>query len=215
MLSGKCLRASGVKTAQDGDLMKKTVFLILFLLESTQAQNRAVTAGAGMVVSANPEASKTGVSILRRGGNVIDAAVAVGFALAVVHPSAGNIGGGGFAVAFLKGTGPLTIDFREVAPIRATDTMYLDSLGNFDMSKSTKGALAAGVPGTVAGFYELHRKYGKLPWKDLLEPAISLAWKGFILSRDEAEYRNGYLPELYFYKSSRKYFTKGDRKSVV
>lgn len=190
--------------------MKKIAFLVLFLLGPIQAQNRAVTAGIGMVVSANPEASKVGVAILQRGGNVIDAAVAVGFALAVVHPSAGNIGGGGFAVAFLKGIGPLTIDFREVAPIHATDNMYLDSLGNFDLSKSTRGALSVGVPGTIAGLYEIHRKYGKLPWKALLEPAIILAQKGFVLTRDEAEYRNGYLPELCHYKSTKKYFTKGD-----
>ena len=91
--------------------------------------------------------------------------------------------------------------------------MYLDSLGNFDLSKSTKGALSVGVPGTVAGLYEIHRKYGKLPWKVLLEPAIRLAKKGFVLTQDGAEYRNGVLPELYRYKSSRKYFTKGDSTS--
>ena len=193
--------------------MRRIVFLVLFLPGPILAQNRAVTGEAGMAVSAYPEASRIGVSVLRRGGNVMDAAVAVGFALSVVHPSAGNIGGGGFAVAYLKGTGPLTIDFREVAPMRATENMYLDSLGNFDPSKSTTGALAVGVPGTVAGLFEIHAKYGRLPWKDLLEPSIRLAREGLILTRGEAESLNGVLPELFRYGSSRKYFTKGDSTS--
>ncbi len=187
------------------------LFLLAFIfLEPVQAQNRAVSSCNGMVVSAHAEASRVGIAVLQRGGNVVDAATAMGFALAVVYPGAGNIGGGGFAVAYLAGTGPLALDFRETAPMRATENMYLDSLGNFDMSRSTQGALAVGVPGTVAGLYELHKKYGKLSWDNVLQPAFELAEKGFMLTQDDVDALNRSIPELCRYNASRKYFTKGD-----
>jgi gamma-glutamyltranspeptidase/glutathione hydrolase len=129
----------------------------------------------GMVVSANSFASEVGIAILKKGGNAIDAAVAVQFALAVVYPNAGNIGGGGFMV-YRSATGESnTLDYREKAPSIASKDMYLDSLGNPITKLSLNGHLAAGVPGSVAGMWEAHQKYGKIAWETLLQPAIELA----------------------------------------
>lgn len=145
----------------------------------------------GMVVSAKQQASQVGIDILKKGGNAVDAAVAVQFALAVVYPNAGNIGGGGFMV-FRSSTGESnTLDFREKAPSAASRDMYLDSLGNPIVAKSLSGSLAAGVPGTVAGMVAAHQKYGKLKWVELVEPAIALANQGFSLSEKQAAELNG------------------------
>jgi gamma-glutamyltranspeptidase/glutathione hydrolase len=133
-----------------------------------------------MVVSSHPLASEIGVAILRRGGNAVDAAVAVGFALAVVHPVAGNIGGGGFMVIRMRDGTVRALDFREVAPSRATPDMYVDAAGNITGASLT-GHLAVGVPGSLAGLFEAHHKFGRLPWKDLLAPAITLAREGYAL----------------------------------
>jgi len=133
-----------------------------------------VTGQRAMVVSEHPLSSEVGVDIMRRGGNAIDAAVAVGFAQAVVNPRAGNIGGGGFLVYRTADGQAFTLDFRETAPAAATRNMYLDSAGNLT-DRSVIGALAAGVPGSVAGLYEMHRRFGRLPWRDLVAPAIALA----------------------------------------
>ena len=120
----------------------------------------------GMVVSASKIASQTGVDILKKGGNAIDAAIATAFSLAVTHPTAGNIGGGGFMV-FMNAQGKATtIDFREKAPLASSETMFLDEDGNIKDNSNHKGLLATGVPGTVAGLYLAHQKYGLLPWKD-------------------------------------------------
>jgi len=127
-----------------------------------------------MVVSEHPISSAVGAEILRRGGNAIDAAVAVGFAQAVVNPRAGNIGGGGFLVYRRADGEAFALDYREAAPAAASRDMYLDSLGNLT-DRSVIGALAAGVPGTVAGLWEMHRRFGRLPWRDLVAPAIALA----------------------------------------
>ena len=143
-----------------------------------------------MVVSAHPLATKTGVEILRAGGNAVDAAVAVQFALAVVYPQAGNIGGGGFSIYRTKNGEVSALDYREKAPSAAFEKMYLDSLGEVIPDLSRLGPLAAGVPGTVDGMWELHKKYGKLPWKDLLAPAILLADKGFQITQREADALN-------------------------
>ncbi len=131
-----------------------------------------------MVVSESRDASKAGAQILAAGGNAVDAAVATAFALAVAHPSAGNLTGGGFAVVRTGSGKATTLDFRETAPAAATETMYLDKAGN-PTDKSRIGHLASGVPGSVAGLYELHKKLGKLPWKKVIAPAISLASDGF------------------------------------
>ena len=134
------------------------IFQSTTLTAQTYAKN-------GMVVSANKIASQTGVNILKQGGNAIDAVVATAFSLAVTHPTAGNVGGGGFMV-FMNAEGEATtIDFREKAPLASSETMFLDADGNILNNSNHKGLLAVGVPGTVAGLYLAHQKYGKLPWK--------------------------------------------------
>lgn len=139
----------------------------------------------GMVVSASPFASKVGLDILKKGGNAVDAAVAVQFALAVVYPNAGNIGGGGFMVYRAADGSSNTLDFREKAGAAASRDMYLDQSGAPIVDKSLYGSLAAGVPGSVAGMVTAHEKYGKLPWATLVEPAILLARNGFPLSKQQ------------------------------
>lgn len=140
----------------------------------------------GMVVSAHPEASRVGIDILKKGGNAIDAAVAVQFALAVVYPNAGNIGGGGFMV-YRSGKGEInTLDFREKAAAAASRNMYLDASGVPIVDKSLYGHLAAGVPGSVDGMVEAHQKYGQLTWAQVLQPAINLAQNGFSITKRQA-----------------------------
>ena len=138
-----------------------------------------------MVVSDHPLASAIGLDVLRRGGNAIDAAVAVGFALAVVHPQAGNIGGGGFLVYRAADSRVYALDYREAAPAAASRNMYLDANGTLTKSSLT-GALASGVPGSVAGMAEMHRRFGRLPWRDLVEPALALARDGFVVDAHRA-----------------------------
>lgn len=142
---------------------------------------------SAMVVSAHPLASKVGADILRKGGNAVDAAIATQFALAVVFPAAGNIGGGGFMVLREKDGKIATLDYREMAPAAATTGMYLDDKGFPIRGLSEKGHLSAGVPGSVAGMAESHARYGKLPWKTLVQPAVDLALNGFTLTREQAE----------------------------
>ena len=137
------------------------------------------TADSAMVVSASPFATQAGLDVLRAGGNAVDAAVAVAMTLAVTYPAAGNIGGGGFMLARIDGKN-VALDFREIAPRAASRDMYLDAAGNVT-EKSVTGALAAGVPGSVAGLFEAHRKYGRRPWAELVAPAIALAAKGFAI----------------------------------
>ena len=141
---------------------------------------RPVAGEHAMVVTSHQLASDVGVEVLRRGGNAVDAAVAVAFALAVVHPVAGNIGGGGFMVIRMHDDSAHALDFRETAPTRATRDMYVDTAGN-QIGSSLTGHRSAGVPGTVAGMYEAHRRFGRLPWKELLAPAIALAHDGYVL----------------------------------
>ena len=145
----------------------------------------------GMVVSANQLASQVGIAILKKGGNAVDAAVAVQFALAVVYPNAGNIGGGGFMVYRSAKGETSTIDYREKAAAKASRNMYLDGTGSPIVEKSMYGTLAAGVPGSVAGVFEAHQKYGKLQWADLIAPAVALASDGFEVSARQADELNG------------------------
>ena len=144
-----------------------------------------VESRAGMVVCSSNVACDIGARILAKGGNAVDAMVATGFAMAVTYPAAGNIGGGGFMVVRTPG-GATTFDFRERAPLKSTPTMYLDSAGNIDRSRTARGYLAPGVPGTVRGLEMAHRKYGKLPWRDVVMPAAQLAANGFVMSHDFA-----------------------------
>ncbi len=143
-----------------------------------------------MVVSANPLASEAGVKMLRKGGNAVDAAVATTFAISVVEPFSAGIGGGGFLLLRESKTGEIkALDFRERAPIKATKNMYLDAQGKVRPNVSVNGYLAVATPGTVAGVYEVHRRYGKLPWREVLKPAIALAKDGFTLS-DQMTWRS-------------------------
>ena len=144
----------------------------------------------GAVVSAHPEATAVGVEILKKGGNAVDATVAVKFALAVVYPNAGNIGGGGFLIYRSAKGETASMDFREKAPALAHKDMYLDGNGDPISEKSKEGHLAAGVPGTVSGMVELHKKYGKLKWAELVEPAYQLALKGFKLTKQQVNELN-------------------------
>jgi gamma-glutamyltranspeptidase/glutathione hydrolase len=139
-----------------------------------------------MVVTAHPLASAVGADILKRGGNAIDAAIAVQFALAVVYPDAGNIGGGGFLVLRLEDGSTAALDYREKAPLAARTDMYLDEAGEVVEGLSLKGHLAAGVPGTVDGMVRAHEKYGSMPWAELVQPAVALAARGFPLTEKEA-----------------------------
>lgn len=141
-------------------------------------------ADSAMVVSAHRLASKAGLEVLKNGGNAIDAAIAVQFALAVVYPEAGNLGGGGFLVCRLASGEAAALDFREQAPEAAHRDMYLDKLGKPIDKRSTMGHLAVGVPGTVAGAVEAHKKYGKSSWASLLQPAINLAEGGIVFETD-------------------------------
>ena len=139
-----------------------------------------------MVVSEAPLATKVGADILASGGNAVDAAVATAFALAVVHPTAGNVGGGGFAVVRVAAGKAVALDFRETAPGAASADMYLDDQGT-PTRESLVGYRASGVPGSVAGLWALHAKLGKKPWKELVEPAITLARDGFTINKRVAE----------------------------
>jgi gamma-glutamyltranspeptidase / glutathione hydrolase len=141
-----------------------------------------ITSKNGMVITTSAPASDVGAAILRKGGNAVDAAVATAFALAVTHPSAGNIGGGGFMVIRPAKGEPITVDYRERAPLKSTPTMYLDSTGKIARQLTATGYLAPGVPGTVRGLAAAHKRFGTLPWKDLVMPAVDLAEKGFVLS---------------------------------
>ncbi|MEH2290653.1 gamma-glutamyltransferase [Nostoc sp.] len=156
------------------------------LLVYSQVASAALTlplhSKKGMVVSAHPLASEAGISMLRKGGNAVDAAVATTFALSVVEPFSAGIGGGGFLLLHSEKTGEMkALDFRERAPLKATRNMYLDAQGKVRPNASINGYLAVGTPGTVAGLYEVHRRYGKLSWQEVMKPAIALAKDGFIL----------------------------------
>jgi gamma-glutamyltranspeptidase / glutathione hydrolase len=159
---------------------------IAFAGHSNAASPRPATATHGMVVSSQRLASAAGVEVLQAGGNAVDAAVATAFALAVVHPSAGNIGGGGFMVIRFPDGHATTIDFRETAPLLASRDMYLRPDGSVDEEKSRIGYLAAGVPGSVAGLCMAREKYGSLPLKLLMSPAIRLAARGYPVTRNQA-----------------------------
>ena len=165
--------------------MKKISFIIVSFFAIIQL-NAQESYKNGAVVTAHPEASKVGVEILKKGGNAIDAAIAVQFALAVVYPNAGNIGGGGFLVYRDSKGKTDALDYREKAPLKASEDMYWDKNGNAITDLSLYGQFAAGVPGTVDGMVKAHEKYGKLNWKELVQPAINLAQKGFKITKQQA-----------------------------
>ncbi|WP_449398754.1 gamma-glutamyltransferase [Chryseobacterium wanjuense] len=158
----------------------------------------------GVVVSAHPLASEAGAKVLKMGGNAYDAIVATQYALAVVYPQAGNIGGGGFLVGVKNNGEKFTIDYRETAPRKATHDMYIDKNGKANTDLSQNGRLAVGVPGSVAGFFAT-LKYCKLPMNQLIQPAIDLAKKGFTITEQEANLLN----------ESKEYFQKHNKSSIV
>ena len=157
------------------------LFSFTFQFCSTEKQPR------GAVVSAREEASKIGIEILARGGNAFDAMIAIDLALTVCYPNAGNISGGGFLVYRQAAGTSGSLDYREKAPMAATEDMYLDKEGAIVPNKSTLGGLAVGVPGTVAGLEAIHQKFGSLPWEELVQPAIDLAKNGYLVTEKQAK----------------------------
>ncbi|MBA2330488.1 MAG: gamma-glutamyltransferase [Flavisolibacter sp.] len=195
------------------------IFLLLFSCHSSQPVlkkqidpyqyeiNKKVIATNGAIASAHPLASKVGLMIMQNGGNAFDAVIATQLALAVVYPNAGNIGGGGFMVARLANGETISLDYREMAPGAAHRDMYLDDKGNVIPGLSTLGHLSAGVPGTVAGLFE-SMKYAKLPFEQLIAPAINLAEKGFVITDSEARGLNNLQPDLKKYNTVSNIFQK-------
>ena len=162
-----------------------TLLILCINCKREPAQPTGLVTNEAMVVSARAEASEIGAAILKKGGNAFDAMVATEMALAVAYPYAGNIGGGGFMV-YRKSDGEIgAIDYREKAPLAAHKDMYLDSTGNVIPGKSTKGATAVGIPGTVAGVFEVHRKFGSLPIEEIFGPVIKLAQKGVVVTQKQ------------------------------
>ena len=177
----------------------KKLFLILFVLTlAIQCKNNSqklnqninstgIVTDSAMVVCARIEAAKIGTSIMKKGGNAFDAMIATHFALAVAYPFAGNIGGGGFMV-YRKNSGETgALDFREKAPSAATKNMYLDKNGNVIKGKSTLGAVAIGIPGSVDGMFKVYKKFGSLPFSELIQPAIDLAKNGVVVTKKQAQ----------------------------
>ena len=192
--------------------MKKVIYsliiIILFFFPSCTNEPQPVGAESGMVVSTSSYASKVGVEILKKGGNAIDAAVAVGFALAVTYPSAGNLGGGGFMIIHLADGKNITIDYREKAPLSAHKDMYLNEAGEFVPELSQQGATSTGVPGSVAGLIYALENYGTLSLAEVIQPAIELAKNGWRLERRDSIYFSNNFPLFEKYPSSKIIFTK-------
>jgi len=194
--------------------MKNIIFLLfisfIFLqctneLKNTLKKNQfGFIADSAMVVSAREEASKIGVAIMKQGGNAFDAMIATDLALLVAYPSAGNIGGGGFMVYRLNDGTIGALDYREKAPLAATRDMYLDEKGNIIKDKSTLGAMAVGIPGTIAGLFEVHDKFGSIPFDKLIQPAIDLAENGIVVTETQAKRLSSY----------RQYFSKANKRTI-
>jgi gamma-glutamyltranspeptidase/glutathione hydrolase len=191
--------------------MKKILFILFIVSQSVSAQftdinivKEVKVKNKGVVVSAHPLASEAGAKILRMGGSAYDAIVATQYALAVVYPQAGNIGGGGFLVGVKNNGEKFTLDYRETAPKKASHDMYLDKKGNANTDLSQNGRLAVGIPGSVAGFFAT-LKHCKLPMEKLIQPAIDLAEKGFAITEREANLLN----------SNREYFQKHNLSPIV
>ncbi|NNK83550.1 MAG: gamma-glutamyltransferase [Flavobacteriaceae bacterium] len=174
-------------------------------LNETQETNRGLVTEHAMVVSAREEASKIGTEILKKGGNAFDAMIATEFALAVSYPFAGNLGGGGFMVYRLENGGVGALDYREKAPLASDREMYLNALGNVIPNKSTLGAMAVGVPGTVAGMFEVHQKFGTLTWSEIINPVLELAERGIVVTSSQEKR----------FKTYQDLFLKTNKDSIV
>jgi gamma-glutamyltranspeptidase/glutathione hydrolase len=182
--------------------------LLLAAPAQLQAGSQPVRARHGMVTSQNTIASKVGADVLAEGGNAVDAAVATAFTLAVTHPTAGNLGGGGFLLYRPSKGDPVGYDFREKAPAGSSPTMFLRD-GKYDKVLHHESYLAVGVPGTVAGLHRAWKERGSLPWKRLLSPAVALARDGFVVGDALARSLKGVLPEMRKYPASMAQFSKG------
>ncbi|MFL2700273.1 MAG: gamma-glutamyltransferase [Gammaproteobacteria bacterium] len=202
-------------------MTQKIKYLIIFLCAlsyNSYAQNlplnpssitHPVFASKGMVATQHYLASEVGENILAKGGNAYDASIAVGFALAVVLPRAGNIGGGGFMVMHdASSKRSFSIDYREKAPLKASRDMYLNQDGTVNTSRSTLGYLAIGVPGTVYGMWEVHKKFGSMPWNELIQPSIDLARNGFVMSPYMTSTLNRYHKKLSKFEPTKSIFYK-------
>ena len=188
------------------------LFLALFVIYPSQSDATYAQSDVsqdGIVVTQHYLATEIGENVLYQGGNAYDAAIAVGFALAVVLPRAGNIGGGGFMVIYDEDSNDTySIDYREKAPAASFKDMYLDENGEFDILKSTFGFNAIGIPGTVHGFWSVHQRFGSLPWADLIQPSIILAERGFIMSDYMADTLNKYSEKMSYYDETRNIFLR-------
>jgi gamma-glutamyltranspeptidase / glutathione hydrolase len=173
-----------------------SILLMSHLLITSVFTQTGVIGNKAMVVSAHPLATDVGVEVLRKGGNAVDAMIAVHCALGVVYPNAGNLGGGGFMVWRSKKGETATLDFRETAPALASRDMFLDSSGKVIPNLSLAGHKAVGIPGSVDGIWKAHKRYGKLKWRDLIEPSVRLAEKGFPVTEKQAHDLNSFLPEF-------------------
>ena len=196
--------------------MKKSLFLLVFSANAVFAQftdfniiKEIHTQNKGLVVSAHPLASEAGAKMMKMGGNAFDAAIATQYALAVVYPQAGNIGGGGFLVGVKNNGEKFTIDFRETAPAKASRDMYIDKNGKANTTLSQYGRLAAGVPGSIAGFYAT-LKHAKLPMEKLIQPAIDLAEQGFAITKKEASLLNDQMKHFNEHNKIKSVFQKNE-----
>lgn len=197
--------------------MKKLHFLLILISQLTFAQftnfntvKEVRVKNKGVVVSAHPLASEAGATILKMGGNAYDAIVATQYALTVVYPQAGNIGGGGFLVGVKNNGEKFTLDYRETAPEKASRDMYLDKKGNANTDLSQNGRLAVGIPGSVAGFYAT-LKHCNLPMNQLIQPAIDLAEQGFAITEREANLLNSLRDEFLKHNISKTAFVKNEK----
>ena len=181
--------------------------VVLFVANTVYTAPQPVRASRGMVTSQNLIASKIGANVLKKGGSAIDSAVSMAFALAVTHPTAGNIGGGGFIVYRAASGDAVAYDFREVAPLRSSPTMFLKD-GEYDFTQHHLSYLSIGVPGTVAGLYLAWEEHGKLPWGNLVQPAIALARDGFEVSVGLSRSLKSVLPRMERYSASVQQFSK-------
>lgn len=197
--------------------MKKVMLFIsisiLHLLGFKTMSQTGLIAQKAMVVSARVEASKIGVEIMKKGGNAFDAMIATEIALAVAYPSAGNIGGGGFMV-YRKANGQIgALDYREKAPIAASKNMFLDESGNVIKGKSTETALSIGVPGTIAGIFEVHKKFGSMPIEEILKPVIALAERGVIVTKKQEKQLQNYYEAILKANGSKSLFYKSFKEN--
>lgn len=202
------------------NIFGKKLVLLAFALslihcKSPETPPTGLVTEHAMVVSAREEASRIGAEIIKKGGNAFDAMIATEMALAVVYPFAGNLGGGGFMVYRLKDGSIGSLDFREKAPLAASKNMYLDSLGNALSDLSRKGATASGVPGTIAGIFEVHKKFGSLPMEELLAPVIELAESGFTVTENQAKRLAGVREEMIYVNGDSVLFSQVHEQGTI